>query len=251
MIRVAIVDDERHHRQVIRHNIDYLENVIDENIIIREFESGEALLQSLNEGFHIIFLDQMMPSGLSGYETAKQIRKTDKSVVIIFVTAIRELWEDGYSVQAFYYLTKPIEEEKLRKVFGRAVNKVREERNPVTIQTMSGLRVFDIRDILYLKKNQRYTDLYYFDRETGEVMTEKLRTPIKTAENRFAEYDFVRPHISYLVNSIHIKRIIEENRDKCLELVTGEKIYISRDRVKSVYEVVMKSLDKRTYLVFP
>lgn len=249
MIRVAIVDDERHHRQVIENSIKSMEDEIGEKISISEFDSGEKLLDSLSKGYHIIFFDQMMPPGISGFDTAKQIRKTDKSVVIIFVTAIEELWEDGYSVQAFYYLTKPIEKDKFGRVFKRAVAKVMEERSPVTIQTMGGMYVFDIRDILYLKKNQRYTDLYFFDRETGDIVVEKLRTPIKTAESRFAAYDFVRPHISYLVNPIHIRRIIEENRDKCLELVTGEKIFISRDRVKSVYEVFMKSLEKRTFLV--
>lgn len=250
MIRVAVIDDENHHRRVINRHIKKLQTEIEEKIDVYEFSSGESLLKSLDKGFHIIFLDQKMP-GLSGFETAEKIRVLDKKVIIIFVTAIEELWEDGYSVQAFYYLTKPIDEGKFRNVFKRAVDKIQEERRPVTIQTMSGLFVFDIMDILYLKKNQRYTDIYYFERESGSVKVEKIRNSIKAVADQFEAFDFVRPHVSYLVNPLHIRRITEENRDKFIELVTGEKIYISRDRLNSVFEIVMKSLDKRTYVVLP
>jgi DNA-binding LytR/AlgR family response regulator len=250
MIRVAVIDDEKHHRRVINRYIEQLQLDIKEKIDVYEFDSGEALLKSLDKGYHIIFLDQKMP-GLSGFETAEKIRSSDKSVIIIFVTAIEELWEDGYGVQAFYYLTKPIDERKFSSVFKRAVAKIQEERRPVTIQTMSGLFVFDIMDILYMKKNQRYTDLYYFERESGSIKVEKIRNSIKAVASQFESLDFVRPHVSYLVNPLHIRRITESNRDKYLELVTGEKIYISRDRVNSVFEIVMRSLDKRTYVVLP
>lgn len=250
MIRVAVIDDEAHHRRIIKRYINQLQTEVEEKINVYEYDGGEALLKSLDQGFHIIFLDQKMP-GLSGFETAEKVRVSDKKVIIIFVTAIEELWEDGYSVQAFYYLTKPIDESKFRSVFRRAVDKIQEERRPVTIQTMSGLFVFDIMDILYLKKNQRYTDLYYFERDSGSVKVEKIRNPIRAVADQFEAFDFVRPHVSYLLNPLHIRRITEDNRDKYIELVTGEKVFISRDRVNSVFEIVMRSLDKGTYVVLP
>ena len=76
--------------------------------------------------------------GLSGFETAEKVRVSDKKVIIIFVTAIEELWEDGYSVQAFT-TSRSRSMSKFRSVFRRAVDKIQEERRPVTIQTMSGL----------------------------------------------------------------------------------------------------------------
>jgi len=250
MIRVAIVDDEQCHRAAIRKYITRLEKDVPESIEVYEYDSGKALLDSIDLGFHIIFLDQKM-TGLSGTETAERIRKTDKAVIIIFVTAIEELWEDGYGVQAFYYLTKPINEMKFARVFQKAVVKIREERKPVAIRTVSGIVVFDIREIIYLVKNRRYTDIYYFDRKTNEVCVEKIKNAIKAVVKQFDRFDFVRPHVSYLVNPLHIKRITEKHRDKYLELVTGETILISRERVSSAYEIVMKSLNKRTLVVIP
>jgi DNA-binding LytR/AlgR family response regulator len=250
MIRVAIVDDEQYHRDLIKRHIARLEKDIPESIEVYAYESGQALLDDIDRKFHIIFLDQKM-SGLSGVKTAEQIRKNDKAVIIIFVTALEELWEDGYGVQAFYYLTKPIDDRKFARVFHRAVHKVIEERKPITIMTVGGIVVFDIYDIIYLIKNQRHTDIYYYDRKTKKIRIEKIKNAIRVVARQFSEYDFVRPHVSYLVNPLHIRRIIEKNRDKYLELVTGDVILISRDRINSVYESVMRSLNKRTMMVLP
>lgn len=250
MIRVAIVDDEQYHRTTIKRYIARLEKDLPESVEVYEYDSGKALLDAVDQRFHIIFLDQKM-TGLSGTETAERIRKTDKSVIIIFVTALEELWEDGYGVQAFYYLTKPIDDRKFSRVFQKAVMKIMEERKPVTIQTVAGIVVFDICDIIYLVKNQRFTDIYYFDRKTNKVCMEKIKNAIKVVAKQFDGLDFVRPHVSYLVNPLHIKRIIEKHRDKYLELVTGDIILVSRERISSVYEIVMKSLNKRTLMVLP
>lgn len=250
MVKVAIVDDEQYHRSYIKKYIQRMDNEISEKVELFEYSSGEALIEADEKDFHLVLLDQKM-NGMSGTETAQRIRAHDKSVLIIFVTALEELWEDGYGVQAFYYLTKPIDESKFKSVFKRAMDKIREERQPITIQTVNGLVVFDIRNIIYLVNNDRHTDIHYYDRKKKTIVVEKIKKSIKETSEPFVQYDFVRPHVSYLVNPIHIRRVFDIERDKYLELVTGENILISRERLHSVYDIVMKSLNKRTFMMLP
>ena len=74
----------------------------------------EALLSFQKNEYDIIVLDVMMPV-MDGFTTARNIRKTDKKIPIIFLTA-KSLEEDkltGFDIGADYYITKPFNMELL------------------------------------------------------------------------------------------------------------------------------------------
>lgn len=72
--------------------------------LIREYEIGRR--------FNLLVLDMYMEP-INGIETAKQIRKIDTTVPILIVTSTIEFALEGYSVNAYRYLLKPID----KKVF--------------------------------------------------------------------------------------------------------------------------------------
>jgi DNA-binding response OmpR family regulator len=97
-----------------------LGNLIFDNLEIYDYDvtlyrNGEEAWNNFEKGkFDMLLLDIMMPKR-DGLSLAKEIRKVDMSIPIIFLTA-KSLKEDkiqGFNVGADDYLTKPFEMEEL------------------------------------------------------------------------------------------------------------------------------------------
>ena len=84
-MRIAICDDEKNIRELIGNKV--AKQYPEADIIF--FQSGEELLLS-DKHIDILFLDIQM-SGKNGMETARELRKKDKSVILIFVTAVEDI----------------------------------------------------------------------------------------------------------------------------------------------------------------
>lgn len=102
-MRIAICDDEKNIRELIGNKV--AKQYPEADIIF--FQSGEELLLS-DKHIDILFLDIQM-SGKNGMETARELRKKDKSVILIFVTAVEEYVFQAFDVGAFNYIVKPID----------------------------------------------------------------------------------------------------------------------------------------------
>ena len=132
-MNIAVCDDEENIRYLIKRLIEKQ----DASCRIMEFSSGEELLrfweQEDREQLDILFLDISM-DGTDGMETAEQIRdwKEEREEVLwgslpllIFVTGYPEYMPKAFSVNAFQYLVKPIDEKEFEDVFARAARECR------------------------------------------------------------------------------------------------------------------------------
>ena len=92
--------------------VDYLET---EGFDVKLCKDGEIALKAFNTGdFDLCLLDVMLPK-MDGFALAKEIKKKDKQIPVLFVTA-KSLKEDklkGYDLGADDYITKPFDEEEL------------------------------------------------------------------------------------------------------------------------------------------
>ena len=108
-IKILMVEDDP--------NLGYLlrENFLPKGLDILLCADGEEGLDAFRKDrFDICILDVMMPKK-DGLAVAKEIRKSDKQVPIIFLTAknTRENIYEGFSVGADDYLTKPFDAQEL------------------------------------------------------------------------------------------------------------------------------------------
>lgn len=95
--------------------------VLQEYLEAKNFEvalctDGAQALETFNrDSFDICLLDIMMPK-MDGFEVAKQIRKKDKEIPLIFITAkgMKEDKIEGFTIGADDYLTKPFSMEELQ-----------------------------------------------------------------------------------------------------------------------------------------
>lgn len=78
------------------------------------FPTAEAFLFCWAEdrGFDLLMLDIQMP-GRDGLALAREVRREDRGLPIVFVTGYSDHMGEGYEVAALHYLLKPVDEEKL------------------------------------------------------------------------------------------------------------------------------------------
>lgn len=122
-MRIAIVDDNHTDRIFLREGLERIllkRNI--ENSEIHIFNSAEDILEYLkNEQetfFDLIFMDIYMEK-LTGVDAAREIRKKDKKVKIVFITTSNEFASESYEVRAEDYLIKPYDKTRLENVMDR------------------------------------------------------------------------------------------------------------------------------------
>lgn len=118
---ILIVDDEPFNVEII---MEYLEH---EGYELRSAEDGLdawTKLEAAPKEYDMILLDRMMPN-MDGMEVLEKIKAhpvlMELPVILQTALASKQDIADGMKAGAYYYLTKPFEEEMLRSVVATAV----------------------------------------------------------------------------------------------------------------------------------
>lgn len=240
MLRIGVCDDEEMSRQTL-HGV--LERLLDKEDIactVFEFSSGEGVtgwLQKHPGELDILFLDIEM-GGMSGMETAAQIRKENSALIIVFVTGYADYVFDGYTVGAMGYLTKPVDAVKLKEVVVRALGNL-QKHSPenYAFSNPEGMYRISKKDILYFQSDRRQVILvtqkrkYAFYAKLDDVQTE-------------VGSGFVRVHQRYLVRAGAVSGV-EGNT----VFVGEEALPISRgSRKQAMLAIAGALLDGEDYL---
>ena len=108
MIRIAIVEDEPVASETLKNMIIKFmsENVVSAEFDIAEFSDAETFLGNFSE-YEVIFLDIQM-SGMSGMDAAREVRKRNEKVLIVFVTNMAQYAVESYEVEAYDFILKPL-----------------------------------------------------------------------------------------------------------------------------------------------
>lgn len=113
MINIAVCDDEKSQLEYLSDVIKKWSDTMNKPCVLSFFESAEEFWFEYGKNrFDIAVLDIQM-SGQNGMELAKELRKLNDKISIIFVTGISDFIGEGYNVYAINYLLKPIDENRL------------------------------------------------------------------------------------------------------------------------------------------
>ena len=235
-LNIAVCEDESISLKI---NCTYIEELsrkyrINANIV--GFTSGEAILEyAKKEEIDIVFMDIDM-KGLNGIQTASMMLKKNPRLITIFITGHKEFAYDAFNVEAFSFIIKPIDPERLERIFKKAVLQVndltyRKQRAPFIITEDN------------LKKKINQASIVYIERiDTQSVIVTKsskhyVYETITSLSERL-EGNFIRINQGIIVN---LEEIAQLKKNELL-LKSGEEFPIGRTYAKEV---------KRRYLEYP
>lgn len=218
MYKVAVCDDNEKIRELVCQYIDSYE----ERIETKSFSSGEELLENY-DFFDAVFLDIDM-GGMDGIETARRIRRIDKNIRIVYLTAYRDYVRGAFEVHAFQYLLKPVRPEAIRNILGELFRYAQKPspKETVSFQTPGGLLCLDPGEICYFEYSSRKVRIV----TTGEnhLMTEKIGAVAEKMER----FGFSMPHQSFVVNMLHVKNV----RGQEILMDNGDRLPLSQKKTK-------------------
>ena len=106
-MRIAIVEDEQACADTLQKYLQQYGQEFSQELDVTQYENGAVFLWEFRSQFDIILLDISMPV-MDEMETARQIRKIDSDVVLLFVTSLSQYAIRGYEVNAMDYILKPV-----------------------------------------------------------------------------------------------------------------------------------------------
>lgn len=219
MLSIAVCDDEIIACSNIAAKIKDMLEQMKMPCLIRQFNSGQELLQA-PEKFDIAFLDIIMrdPNGMA---TAQLLRAKSPDTILIFISSSRDYVFDAYDVEAFQYLLKPIDMDKLRRVLQKAVCKTETHSSEYMIINIERQKKkLYLDDICYFEVRGRKIDIHKAD----DVLT--YYEQIGNLEKNLQDKGFFRCHKSYLINLRHVDTYDRQE----VTLDNGEKIMIAKRR---------------------
>jgi two-component system response regulator LytT len=192
-LRALIVDDEAPARSELRYLLAAHPEV---NVVGEAARAADALELARDLAFDVIFLDVEMP-GLTGIEAAPLVRERPNPPAVVFVTAHERYAVDAFAIEAFDYLLKPVDPDRLARVVERLRERSSENALPagrIPVVAGGGTELLDYDQVHYVHADGDYSRVHTYDR--SYLCTASLGE----LEERLPGGRFARIHRSYLVN---------------------------------------------------
>lgn len=197
---------------------------------IYTYQDYNKLLEEIID-FSYIILDVLLED-LTGIQLAKQIHDINKDIKIIFCSINPEYSIEAFEVNAFRYLVKPIDKQKLFEY----LDEIRKNEKESQIDLLDYQRkkcTFNILDICYIDMIGRLSTIHFKNKFTITV-----RKTMKDWILLLNNYNFHLTHKGVLVNLKYVSLIEKE----IVILKNGDSVYLSRKYRKEFEEKFMNML---------
>jgi DNA-binding LytR/AlgR family response regulator len=219
-LRVLVCDDDAAVRKSVCALILELCARLETQAEIEVCSDGAQILEKYDGTVDFAFLDIEMPL-IDGLEAARELRRRDREVCIVFMTNHEKYAIRGYEVGAWRYLLKPLERNKffreMEVPFQQAVQKRQQK---VCIKGPDGIYCIDPGQVVYMETLPNHQVAVH---TRGEQLT--ANTSIRALEDQLSDASFFRCHTSFLINFQYVACIGSE-----LTMKDGAVIPISRYR---------------------
>ena len=208
MIRALLVDDEAPARGELR----YLLAAHPEVEVVGEATTArEALELAGAVRYDAVFLDVEMP-GASGLDVARLVLDRPERPAVVFVTAHERYAVEAFAVEAFDYLVKPVEPDRLARVVERLARTAQApapavEKLPV-VAAGGASTLLDFDAIHWIEADGDYSRVHTYDR--AYLCTSSLRE----LETALPHGRFARIHLSHLVNLAKVGAVKRAGPDR-------------------------------------
>jgi DNA-binding LytR/AlgR family response regulator len=204
------------------------------SITYEVFHSAIELLEMMKiRQFDLLLLDILMP-GITGMDAAKELRRSDCNIPIIFLTSSREYAVESYRVSAEDYIMKPARKDEIFPILDKQLAKFTHEDAYLTLKTGSGIVKLPFSQIVYVEVINRSVQ---FILANGEVR-EAYGYLADYVSDLLSDPNFYKPHRSYVVN---LRQVTELNK-KGFATIIGKTVPVARDTFAKAKAAYMKYL---------
>lgn len=227
MLNIAIVEDNQQDAERLS---EYLERFASETvnrINVGRFDNAVDFLDKYAPIYDIIFMDIDMPM-LSGMDASRRLRRIDKNVALIFVTNLAQYAVDGYEVQAFDFIIKPVSYYSFSIKLKRAIDRLDSSLGvTIDIRTREKLTRISSNEIRYIEIFD-HNLIYHTEKEDITAIG-----TLSEIESALRKTGFFRCSRCYLVNLKYVMGVHGTSVN-----VGGEEIQISSSRRKELMKVL-------------
>lgn len=227
--RIAIIEDDARDADRLK---DYISKFFSEENAEYElgyFPSPSGFFDKYVSYYDMVLIDIEMPT-MNGLEASRRLRDVNKDVVIIFITNLAQYAVDGYSVNAFDFIIKPVEYGNFKVRFKRAIDFVSSRSKKIIIRPSGNVaQTVAVSQIKYVEVFAHNLVYHTTVGEFGE------RGTLADAENLLQSYGFYKCSNCYLINLKYVERI-----EDTTVIVAGETLAISRRKKKEFMEAITR-----------
>ena len=229
MYKIGLLEDEQEQAERLLGFLDrYREAHPDFACTVQRYDRAMDLLDHYDRDCDLLFLDIRLPD-MTGMEAAHRIREVDRRVMIIFVTSLTQYAIEGYSVQAFDYIVKPVSYDPCAAKLERAVRVLGYRQTGVVLDIKTregGLRLTS--DMIHYLEVFDHDLLIHTD--DGVI---KQWGSLSKYEKQLAGAHFARCNSCYLVNLKYVRGVYGD------EVVVGDdRLAVSKSRRKEFLQAL-------------
>ena len=187
----------------------------------------ELLDQIKETAYDVLLLDVILP-GINGIELAQEIRQYDETIKIVFISTSAEYAVESYTVDAFYYVVKPITEKTFAQILDKLVVALGKTDDLFYIKTPKCIFSFPFQQIEYVEVTRKKLTFYLTDKTHYSISA-----PLSEYEpSLLAQDSFIKVHRSFIVNmqQMHSLKVGE------FTTKSGRVVPVSKRQYKTVKE---------------
>ena len=229
-IKIAVCDDEHQQTEYIKMLVSRWASENNITAATEMFDSAENFkaVWSESQAFDILLLDIEM-GGQNGIELAREIRRSDTKLAIIFITGFVDYMPEGYDVSALHYLIKPVREDKLFEVLDKAQKSLTQMNKSLVLMIDGAVHRLPLAEIRYIEAQNHYIIIKTLSREY------RVKMNLSEAQKSLDD-SFFRCQRSFIVNLRFVYKITRT----VIVLDNMEEIPISRDLYEAANQAVIK-----------
>jgi two-component system LytT family response regulator len=232
MNTAVLIEDEVNARILLSH---CLENYCNISIVGAAENVNDGIKIILEKKPNIVFLDISLPDN-SGFELIRLLQPVNFEV--IFVTAHDQYALQAIKLSAVDYLLKPIDIDELKQAVKKAeerlsykqsnlnlsilLENIMTEKKRIAIPNGSSYIYENVSDIIRLKAQGRYTEIY-----TASEKKYTVTRNLGEFDKLLSKYKFLRVHHSHLINPLYILSFEKQNGGY---LIMKDKVIIEVSR---------------------
>lgn len=201
---------------------------------LSRFNSGKALLKSLeSNSYNLLLLDIEMP-GMDGIALGKAIRAQNIDTKIVYVSEAESRVFESFFVQPLGFVRKSNFLNDINAVVDLYLKTTEKEKaaNYLDFTTRSGILTLKSQEIIYIESIRNYQYLVV----DGKNEPIEIKMTMDKLESMTVPYGFIRIHKGFLVNHEYIQHLTTTTAT----LRDGRELPIGRTKAQ---EVKMKYLN--------